>query len=220
MTASTPGPEAMDTFVAVCHRVAEYGLVRCSSGNLSWRVAPDTLLISASRSWLETLTPEQVCVCNIATGALLRGPTPSVETRFHAGILDARPDVQMVLHFQTPHATALACTDEQPDLSVIPEIPYYLGPAARVPFLQPGSRELADAVIDAMRTHDLAFMVNHGLVIVGKDANDVIQKAVFTELACEIIDHAGDRLQRMPAESIASLTAAGRQSRGVGNGSP
>jgi ribulose-5-phosphate 4-epimerase/fuculose-1-phosphate aldolase len=33
----------------------------------------------------------------------------------------------------------------------------------------------------------LAILKNHGLVSVGKDFNDAIQKAVFFEMACRII---------------------------------
>jgi len=48
---------------------------------------------------------------------------------------------------------------------------------------------LAEAVADAFKdpqTH-LAILKNHGLVTVGKDFNDAIQKAVFFEMACRIL---------------------------------
>ena len=55
--------------------------------------------------------------------------------------------------------------------------------------LPPGSAELAQATIDALadsQTH-IAVLKNHGLVSVGTDFNDAIQKATFFEMACRII---------------------------------
>ncbi len=43
-------------FVDACRAVASYGLVRCSSGNLSWRVKGGRVLIKASRVWMAEAT--------------------------------------------------------------------------------------------------------------------------------------------------------------------
>jgi ribulose-5-phosphate 4-epimerase/fuculose-1-phosphate aldolase len=58
-------------FVQACHKAAEYGLVSCSSGNMSWRVEPDTALLLTSGAWLAELTPEQVAMCSVSTGRTL-----------------------------------------------------------------------------------------------------------------------------------------------------
>jgi ribulose-5-phosphate 4-epimerase/fuculose-1-phosphate aldolase len=181
---------ALKTFVAACHKAAEYGLVSCSSGNLSWRVEPDTALLSATGSWLGELTAEQVAVCQISAGQCMNGKIPTCESVFHLGILKNRSDVNVVLHFQSPYATALACGQtETVNFNVIIEVPIYIGTPAIVPYRPPGSGQLAQAVIEAFRkpqTH-LAILKNHGLVSTGKDFNDAIQKAVFFELACKIL---------------------------------
>jgi ribulose-5-phosphate 4-epimerase/fuculose-1-phosphate aldolase len=186
----------IDAFVAAAHKAGRYGLVTCSSGNLSWRVAADTVLLSASRSWLAELTPEQVAVCELSSGALLNDAKPTCESVFHRGILNARPEVNVVLHFQSPFATAIACGDPaQYDYNIIIEVPAYLGPPAVVDYLPPGSRELADAVTAAFTgsagvspaSTQMAILKNHGLVTVGKTFDDALQKAVFFELACRIL---------------------------------
>ncbi len=152
---------------------------------------------------MSSLSREQVSVCNIAEGSVVEGPKPTVEIGFHAGILRSRPDVNVVMHFQTTNVTTLACqgTDEI-DYFVIPEIPFYIGPVARVPYLLPGSEELAAAVEAAMREHDMVVMGNHGAVTVAQDYDHAIQNAEFFELACEIIVHAGGKLQPLfPADA-------------------
>lgn len=199
-------PELLDEFVAACHRVDQYGLIRCSSGNMSARIDAERMLLTATRSWLGTLTREQVAICRIADGTPLAEARPSVEAGFHAGILRKRPDVRVVLHFQTPAATTLACrAGEPPNYFVIPEIPYYIGHIATVPFCMPGSAPLSEAVVAAMLHSDLAVLRNHGQVVVGRDFADALQRAVFFELACRVILDAGDRLQPLGKSEAAHL---------------
>ena len=61
------------------------------------------------------------------------------------------------------------------------------GPIATVPYFAPGSEALSAAVVAKVATHDLILLRNHGPVVVGKDIDDVIQKAIFFELACRIL---------------------------------
>ena len=177
-------------FVRACHKVAEYGLVSCSSGNLSWRVEPDVALLSTSGAWLAELTQDQVAACDINTGRCSNGKIPTCESVFHLGILKNRPEMNVVLHFQSPYAAAVACGETDGlDFNMTIEVPVYIGTPAVVPYLPPGSGELAQAVIDTfkeLQTH-IAILKNHGLVSVGTDLNDAIQKAVFFEMACRIM---------------------------------
>lgn len=195
-----------DEFLQACHKAAGRGLMRCGSGNLSRRLDDARLLATSSRSWAENLSEDEVSVCRIADGAILDGPKPTLEIGFHAGTLRARPDINVVMHFQTPCATALACCEaDDTDYFVIPEIPFYIGHVARVPYLLPGSKELADAVIMAMRDHDMVIMSNHGMVTVGTDYAHAIQNAEFFELACEVITRGGNTLKSLSQEDVNRL---------------
>ncbi len=197
------------TFVEACHRVAAHRLVRCSSGNLSWRLDDSRFLVTASGSWMASITPDQVSVCCTADGGLLEGGRPSVEAGFHAGILRSRPDTDAVLHFQSPCATTLGCRTDAASINyaVIPEVPVYIGSIANVPYILPGSPELAGAVVHAMQTHDLAVLTNHGQVTVGSSLDAAIQNAAFFELACQIILHGGDSIAPLPEEAVANFLA-------------
>ncbi len=179
--------EKIQSFVAACHRVVDYGLVTCSSGNMSYRVNNELALLSASRSWLADITAEQVAVCHIDTGECVNGLTPTCESVFHLGILQRRPEHNVVLHFQSPYATMVACSKKEYDFNVIIEVPVYIGTPSVVEYLPPGSGELADATIEAMSGSDMAILRNHGLVTVGRNYRDALQKASFFELACRIV---------------------------------
>ena len=193
-----------EEFMAAAHQVAQYGLVLCGSGNLSWRIDHKHMLISASQSWMAEMSDDQIALCTIKDGTSLNGKKPSIEINFHCGILRERPDVNVVLHFQSPHATTLACSEEK-NFYIIPEIPYYIGQVGMVPYMNPGSQELAQSVISVMRDHDLALMRNHGQVTVGKNFRETLQRALFFELACGILLRAGDHVQTLSQEAIAFL---------------
>ncbi|NLH17244.1 MAG: class II aldolase/adducin family protein [Phycisphaerae bacterium] len=206
----TVDPKTLQVFVAACHKVAEYGLIRCSSGNLSWRIGNNRALLSASRSWLGELDASQVAICELNSEQCINGKTPTVETRFHLGILKQRPEMNVVLHFQSPYATAIACGDpQQYNYNVIIEVPVYVGEPAVIDYCMPGTEPLAQKVIEAMRDHDMAILRNHGLVTCGRDFNDAIQKAVFFELACQIL-LTGNKIQPLGPDAIPPLRAAGK----------
>lgn len=201
--------KTVEAFVAACHEADARGLLRCSSGNLSWRVGGGRMLVTRTRSWLGRLTAADVAVCAIADGASLNGVKPTVEVRLHAGILRARPDVDVVFHYQSPFATALACSKRtSTDFNVIPEIPFYIGPVGWVPYLPPGSPELADAVVAEMAAHDLAVMANHGQVTVAQDFDHAVQNAEFFELACQILLARDRAVKPLSAKSVRALREA------------
>ncbi len=177
-----------DAFVKACHKLGDFDLVQCSSGNMSCRLDDKSVLVSASGAWLAEITAEQVAVCELEGGVCVSGPAATIESEFHLGILRQNPDVNVVLHFQSPYATAIACGDPASyNYNIIIEIPAYIGTPAIIPYILPGSTELAQAVIEAMKNAKMAILCNHGLVTVGKNFNEAIERASFFELACRIL---------------------------------
>lgn len=200
--------EHIAKFIEQAHRVGKERLQLCSSGNLSWRVEGDTALVSGTGSWLPRLTEENVAVCDISTGLRIDGPKPSMESVFHLGVLRERKDMNVVLHFQSEYATIVSCMKNKPEnFNVVAEVPCYCGREIPViPYFRPGSKELADAVTNALREHDCVLMSKHGQAVCGKDFDDAFQKAVFFEFACGIIVRAGEgNYQTLSDEEIRDL---------------
>lgn len=174
-------------FVRQAHRVGDAGLTICSSGNMSWRIGEEAL-VSGTGSWVPSLGAEKVSVCRVADGEVLNGVRPSMESVFHLGVMRRRPDVNVVLHFQSEYATLLACCKDRPtNINVTAEVPLHVGRVIpEVPFLRPGSPELADAVVEALSKRNAIQLLKHGQVVCGKDFDDVFQRAMFFEMACRI----------------------------------
>lgn len=198
--------EHIEQFIAQAHRVGDAGLTLCSSGNLSWRIG-ENALVSGTGSWVPTLSKEKVAVCKIETGEVLNGVRPSMENGFHLGIFRERPDVNVVLHFQSCYATAVACMKQVPaDFNVTAEIPCHVGSEIPViPYFRPGSPELASHVIQAMKNHNSALLQKHGQVVCGKNFDEVFERATFFEMACRIIVLSGGEYQTLSKAEIEDL---------------
>lgn len=198
-------------FIRWARRAGAEKLSLCSSGNISWRTADDEVLVSATGSWLSDLTEADVAICRLSDETVLNGVRPSREARFHLGIFRRRPEVKAVLHFQSTYATAIACMKNPPaTINLTAEIPLYVGEDIPVvPYLMPGSQELAEAVTEAMTGHNSCFLANHGQVVTGSSLADAYQRAVFMEMGCRLALIAGDNACPMTPEALAALRAPG-----------
>jgi len=197
--------EQVLALIDACRLAADSGLVSFSSGNMSCRLDGGLMAVTAKGSWLGRMTRDSVAVCEIETGRERNDCTPSVESGFHAGVYRVRPDVNAVLHCQSPYATAVSCGEPGAvDFNIIPEIPFYVGKPAVVEYLNPGSRELAESVVGAAKEHDFVLLRNHGQVALGASCDAAIQKAGFFELACRII-LCGRNIHTMPMAGIDAL---------------
>jgi len=112
----------------------------------------------------------------------------------------------MVLHFQSPYATAVACIEPSFDnFNVIPEVPYYIKSIKRIPFYPPGSKELANAVIEAAKSHNMIIMQNHGLVTRAPNLDLLLKRALFFELACKILFIGGKEIKGLSENQLKKM---------------
>ena len=197
--------EEITSFIHWAHEAERLGLVLCSSGNLSHRIDGESILISATGSWLGQLDKNQIAHLRIGNGEILNGRRASGESAMHRAVMTCRPDIDTILHFQGSAATTLACMDIVPDYNVIIEVPVYIGKISYVPFVMPGSQMLAEAVAAEMKESSIVQMRNHGQVVCGNGYAGTIQKAVFFEFACRIILQSNLRAKPLPEAGIEQL---------------
>jgi L-fuculose-phosphate aldolase len=210
-----------ETFIQTAHVAASFGLVLLASGNLSMRIDEDRMLISASGASLSTLDRKRIVVCSIHNGEPLPERSsgaspmlPSIEVHLHTAILRARQDMRMVLHFQSPYATMAACRpDKDLNYHVIPEVPFFIGSIKTVDFHLPGSQELAEEIARAMEECNLVVMRNHGQVTGGRDADELLTRAVFFELTCRILASV-ENPTSIPPQELIVMQRRGREARG------
>jgi len=188
--------ENVQALVATASRI----LAAAGHGDLIWGHASARdpggrgVWIKAANWGLEEVTPDRVHLVT-GDGEVLDGSGPRhSEFPIHTEVMAARPDVGGVVHTHPPHAVALAATG-QPLRPVSHAANYFVPPD--VPrFTQTAdlilTRDLGKAVAAELADASAIFLVNHGIVTVGKDLQTATVAAVLLERACaqQMLTHA------------------------------
>ncbi len=174
--------------IDLCRRMNTSGLNQGTSGNLSHR-RKDRLLVTPSGVPYESMVPEDLVVLH-DDGTWEGRHRPSSEWRFHRDILQARPDVDVVLHNHATYATALACHERG-----IPPFHYMTAVAGgrdiRVAsYACFGTQELSDAVLAALDGRYACLMAHHGLIAAAKTLDKALGLAVEVEALAKMYMHA------------------------------
>ncbi len=150
-------------------------------GNASARLGNDEVLITPTSMPKVLIRPQSIVKIRL-DGTVVSGGSPSSEWRMHVGIYRARDDIKFVLHTHPPNILALTKAGLRIDLSLSEAISY-IGEVAEVPYLKPGSVELADAVARAISRRDVTAVIlrNHGLVTVGSTPYEALNRAEVLE---------------------------------------
>jgi L-fuculose-phosphate aldolase len=172
----------------------DHGLVKGTSGNISARI-PDTdkFLIKPSGVYMGFLKPEELVLVDFEGNKIRGKRNVSAETPMHAAIYRVRKDVQAVVHTHAPTATAfgIAGTEILPlQIEVFMLLPRGV---PIVPFKQPGSKALAEAVQKKIADYDAIMLENHGIVTVGStieaacNLNEMVEEAAKIQLAAVML---------------------------------
>ncbi|MEI6451968.1 MAG: NAD(P)-dependent oxidoreductase, partial [Actinomycetes bacterium] len=188
-------------------------LITATGGNVSARI-PGT-----QEAWI---TPSQLFKGRLTANMMVRidldgnaadpdAAAPSSERLLHCEIYRARPEVEAVVHAHAAYATILG-------MSGIPFTPVtteaaFFGDIPRVPFIMPGSRELAVAVRKALGAGSAVLMQNHGLVVAASSLRQAANAAEIVERVSQLIwsCHAvGKKPPTLPKDVLATLRDIGR----------
>jgi L-ribulose-5-phosphate 4-epimerase len=157
-------------------------------GHASSRDAQDRGVWMKQSTWgMEEVTPDVVHLVD-GQGRVLEGSGPRhSEYPIHTEIMAARPDIGGVVHTHSRFALALAASG-QPLRPVSHEGNFFCPPG--VPrFTETAdlirTPELGKQVADALGSASAIFLVNHGIVCVGRDIQTATVTAVLLDRACE-----------------------------------
>ena len=173
--------------VEVGRRMYARGYTASNDGNISVRVGDDRLLMTPKSVCKGFMTPDMMCVTDLAGKKIQGDRDPSSEMLMHLEVYRQRPDVRAVVHAHPPTATGFAVAGEDLMAPVLPEIILQLGGVPRLPFVAPGGEELAGAVASAMRTHDAVLLANHGATTAGRTLLVAHQRMESVEHAARIL---------------------------------
>ena len=160
------------------------GLVARTWGNVSCRLDEKHFLITPSGlDYLKT-TPEDIARVELGTMEWEGKRKPSSEKGVHAAAYELFPEVGFVIHTHQNCASAIGLAGfDSMDITAAER--EALGGVAKAEYGLPGMKKLKNAVRAAMQTGaHTVFMVNHGVVVCGKDKKQAMERVQLLEEVC------------------------------------
>lgn len=172
--------------IEVAQKADTMGYCKKNSGNFSiFDREKNVMLITPSGKNRFELTVDDIPVIDI-NGKVIEGNLkPSTEWPIHLQAYMTRSDVTAVIHTHSHYATAFAILGKEIKPVVFEALNY--GVKTKIGFYgMPGSKELAESVIEPLKEADVVLMKSHGVLVVGQELNNVLLKASYVEDVAEI----------------------------------
>lgn len=167
------------------------GLCRPHAGNFSLKDSQTgNVCITPTGIARADLSYHDIVVINM-DGKVLEAETglrPTSETLMHLAAYSARTDMCGVAHTHSKFATSFAILKK-----TIPAIVYEItelgcknGYVPVADYKRPGTKELANVIIDSLKLADVILLESHGVVSIGADLKAASLKAEYVEELAEV----------------------------------
>jgi L-fuculose-phosphate aldolase len=167
------------SIIDACLRMNALGINQGTSGNISVRDG-DGMLVTPTSLQYDLMRPEDIVYVSMQ-GESRGTRQPSSEWRFHLDILQARPDVQAVVHAHPPYCTSLSILEQR-----IPPIHYMVAVAGGsdircAPYATFGTDELSKNAVQALTDRKACLLAHHGMIATGTSLDKAMWLAVEVE---------------------------------------
>lgn len=173
----------------VAQAIHAAGLVVGTAGNVSGRM-PDgeTVCMTPSSLPYEGMTLDDLVIVDLDGNKVGdTGGNPTTEKVLHLDCYKKYPEVGGVVHTHAAYASMFAVA-RQPIPAAIEEVVIYLGGDIPVcEYRTTGTDELGDEVSARLVDRSAVLVANHGVVCIGKHAEDALHAALVTERTAQIV---------------------------------
>jgi L-fuculose-phosphate aldolase len=184
----------------------DMGLVKGTSGNIAVRdEEADVVAITPSGIDYKTMAAGDIAIVDI-NGKWIDGPyKPSSEAPMHTAVLRARKNIRATVHTHGMYATIMAMVDEELQPTTPPQAEF--APVRVVPFVMPGSKNLAQTVVNTLADGRAVLLKNHGMFCCGKNIKAAMAATIYTEEMATTAFYAKllGKFQPMPEEAIRKM---------------
>lgn len=197
--------------LATCRTLADRGFLAGTGGNIAMRADQQHFAVTPSGTDYYTMTASDICVLRLADLKQVDGElAPSVESGLHARLLIARTDCNASVHTHQPIASAytLLAQSLEVDSPALRELIGAVIPCSG--YAPSGTSWLAKKVAKLARPDVHAYLMRtHGVVCLGKDFHEAVQRVEALETACsdffrKQIKARGSRLPPSVLEAVES----------------
>ncbi len=210
-------PELRQEMIHVGRLMWERGYVAATDGNLSARLGPDRLLVSASGLSKGFLTADDLVILRLDGEPVPsyrgRAQRASSEISMHLEVYRQRPEVNAVVHAHPPLATAFSIAGVSLARCVIPEVIVTLGSIPTAGYATPGTAEVPAIIRQAIRDYDAIILAHHGSLTVGSSLWEAYMRLEKVEHTAEITLAAQQlgQVNTLSPEAVEKLAAKRRE---------
>jgi L-fuculose-phosphate aldolase len=166
------------------HYLYRKGLSPGKSGNISVR-SNKIVAITPSGVSLRDISPEKVVLVDLEGSVLVGSEKPSSELWIHLGIYQSRDDIQGIVHTHSSYATGFAMSEEP--IKRLEGFGNVQRPYLRmVNYAPPGTKVLADLVVEGLKDEDVVLLKGHGVLTTGSSIDEASILAEFVEEIAKI----------------------------------
>ncbi len=191
MSNEPPAPSVAETVLRLRRQVSDlhrelvrYGLVVWTAGNVSARVpGADLFVIKPSGAGYDTLSPDDMVVCDLDGDRVEGDLAPSSDTAAHAYVYRHMPEVGGVVHTHSTYASAWAARGEAVPCVLTAMADEFGAEIPVGPFALIGDDSIGKGIVETLSGHrsPAVLMQNHGVFAIGKDARAAVKAAVMCE---------------------------------------
>ena len=168
-------------------RMFKSGLTVGTWGNISAR-NPENGLIYLTPSGMpyDIITEDDIVVMNSDMEVVEGKRRPTIEFYIHIGVLNARPDLNAVIHTHPVYSQVFACLNEEiPPIN--DEAAQALADTVRcAEYALPGTEELGRNVVKALGDGYACLLANHGALCAGPDMDSAFNVSTVLEMTAQI----------------------------------
>jgi len=144
-------------------------------GNLSFRSVddPDTFWITPSGLKKDLVEPKDLIQMTL-DGKVVEEHSiysPSVEWPMHLRVYQEDEDFRFIIHSHAPLATAVSILEDPPEFQPFTaELAFLVPEIVIVPYQRSGSKELGEAVAEALWDSQILILQNHGVISISEES--------------------------------------------------
>ena len=177
--------------IRVGKRLYSQGLTVAKSGNISAKLDGENILITASQSFLGSLTPLDIVKVNLNSNKSESDRNPSSELPLHSLVYNNFPS-EVVVHCHPPLINGYFAVSSSLKALTF-ETKFYLG---EVPIVSQETPTVTkpEEVIKALKTNNLVVLKNHGAVAISNNFDEALslvealEEAVRTAAVARLFD--------------------------------
>lgn len=178
---------AFEAFHWASQRAFDLGLQTSTGGNISIRAGAGQILTKPTGLGLLECQASDLVLVDSEGRPLEHHAKPTKEVHVHLAIFHARPEIEGIVHYHAPYATAYAVRGLDLPLPTV-HAKRILKQVPLIGAYPEGSSELAAAVAQTFRDKEIVglLMANHGLIAIGPSLKHAQYRAELMEESARI----------------------------------